>query len=370
MGEGQETVQVGFDANIMLLVNVMAEIRPLLMDEGLDFGNGLTLFCEEKAASREIEEFFQSVGAGQCKTLGRSEWKVPNNRIGLHVFGRYEEERRIYEFLQEDTFTPVIIICGMLPDFLRAGQNLIVLEQGVEIQQAAISQAFQGFCAYIRNNPQLLQRQIRLCKSAEFLRQGGKEPLYISLEAAAEVFCGYFRESHDETQTKEMRISLHQAISQGMGLAECYAEDMESTDFIKKAVENYIDGNSWIRIGSVEEIDGELTKAVERNEAILFDGEFYYLPEKIFRSACELFRNAISVLGVKRALLESGFLCCNDAKEGNFTVKKLLTNVFGYSFRPRFLKIRREFFVSGNSLGLEERRRECTLEISTGNHAG
>lgn len=102
----------------------------------------------------------------------------------------------------------------------------------------------------------------------------------------------------------------------------------------------------------------------------MFDEEFYYIPEKILRKACESFRDSVSILSVKRALFDSGFLCCNDAKEGNYTVKKLLTNAYGCSFRPRFLKIKKEFFISGGSLGLEERRKKCTLEISAENYAG
>ena len=187
---------------------------------------------------------------------------------------------------------------------------------------------------------------------------------------AAEIFCSYFREKHDETQTRELRVILHQAIKQSLELAECYAEDLENADFIKKAIESCVDRNDGIKIGKIDEVEGELAKALQEEEAILFDEEYYYISEKILRKACEFFQDSVSILSVKRALLDSGFLCCNDAKEGNYTVKKLLTNVYGYSFRPRFLKIRKEFFMSGSSLGLEERGRKCTLEISMGNHVG
>ncbi len=372
MGESKETEQIGFgsDAGILLLINIMAEIRPLLIDERLDFQKGLVLFCADNAIGSRTESFFQKIGAAQCKSIGKSEWNIPNNRIGIHNYNRYDEERKVFEFLQNEMFTPVIVICGILPEFMKRGMNLIVLEQGIYTQGPLMLRTFKDFCDFIRNNPQLLQRQIRLCRSAEFHEQTCKGSLYISLEVAAEVFCIYYRENHDEIQSREMRISLHQAINRGVELAECYAEDLESTDFIKKAVENYIDANAGIQIGKVGEIDGELTKAVQWEEAVLYDDKFYYMPEKILRKACESFRDSVSILSVKKALLDSGFLCCNDAKDGNYTVKKLLTNAYGYSFRPRFLKIRKEFFMSGSSLGLEERGRKCTLAISMENHAG
>lgn len=371
MGESQEIVQVveNSDDAMMVLISVMAEIRPLLQDEELDFEQGFVIFAEDSAVCRQIQRFFKGVGTERCKTVGRSEWKIPNNRIGLHQYSLYDKEKEIFEFLYSENFTPIVLSNGMIPDFLKEGFNLIIFEQGIT-RPSLLLHAFQEFCNNIHTNPVLLQRQIRLCRTSEFFKDDCENPFYLSMESAAEVFCNFYRENHDEAETGKKRLLFHQAIAHHLELAECYTEDLEATDLIKKALENYIDENSWVQIGRVEEIDGELTKAVERDEAILFDGDFYYLPEKIVRSACRPFRNVASILSVKRALLESGFLYCNNAKEGNFTVKKLLTNVFGYTFRPRFLKISKEFFQSNDSLGLEERRRKCTLEISTENHAG
>lgn len=371
MGQGEEIVQVveNSDDAIMVLISVMAEIRPLLQDEGLDFEQGFVLFAEDGVVCRQIQRFFKGAGTEQCKTVGRSGWKIPNNQIGIHQYNLYDKEKDIFEFLYSENFTPIVLSNGMIPDFLKARFNLLIFEQGI-MHPSLLLHAFQEFCNNIHENPDLLQRQIRLCRTSIFFKEDCEKPLYLSLESAAEVFCDFYRESHDESETRQMRWFFHRAIVHHLELAECYAEDLETTDLIKKALENYIDENSWVQIGSVEEIDGELTKAVERDEAILFDGDFYYLPEKIVRSACRSFRNVASILSVKRALLESGFLHCNNAKEGNFTVKKLLTNVFGYTFRPRFLKISKKFFQSSDSLGLEERRKKCTLEISTENHAG
>ena len=373
MGGGKEKVQIentNLENAIMLLVGIMAEVRPILQDEGLDYERGLVIFCENKEIYRQAWGIFQDMGAVKCKSVARKEWKIPNNRMGIYSYNKYDSEKGIFQFLQEEGFSPVLMAFGMAPDYLRREQNIIVLRLGTDMQEAQILHTFQGFCSNIRNNPDLIQRQIRLCRSAEFLQQACGEPLYISLGTAAEIFCSYFREKHDETQTRELRGILHQAISQSRELAECYAEDLESTGFIKKALENYIDGNGCIQIGKIDEIEGELAKAVQEEEAVLFDEEFYYIPEKILRKACESFRDSVSILSVKRALFDSGFLCCNDAKEGNYTVKKLLTNAYGCSFRPRFLKIKKEFFISGGSLGLEERRKKCTLEISTENYAG
>lgn len=372
MGESQENVQIEltFDDAILLLTGIMAEVRPLLQDERLDFEKGLILFCEDNTICSKVWRFFKDAGNELCKSLRRSEWKIPNNKIGIHIYNQYDKEMEAFEFFQNDLFTPIIVVCGMIPECLKRNTNLIVFENVMNMQQSETLQVLRDFCEYVHANPTLLQRQLRLCKSSDFFQQSHENPLYISMETAAEIFCCYYRESHDEVRTRQQRLFFHHAIIHHLELAECYTEDLESVDLIRKVIENYIDGNSVVQIGKVSEIDGELTKAVEREAAILYDEKFYYIPEKILRYACEPFQNVASVLSVKRALLESGFLCCNDGREGNFTVKKLLTNVYGHSFRLRFLKIRKEFFLSDNSLGLEERRQKCTSEILMENHVG
>lgn len=80
--------------------------------------------------------------------------------MGIYSYNKYDAEKGIFQFLQEEGFSPVLMAFGMAPDYLRKEQNLNVLRLGRDMQ---------------------------------------------------------------ETQTRELRGILHQAINQSRELAECYA---------------------------------------------------------------------------------------------------------------------------------------------------
>ena len=65
---------------IMLLVGIMAEVRPILQDEGLDYERGLVIFCENKEIYRQAWGIFQDMGAVKCKSVARKEWKIQIGR--------------------------------------------------------------------------------------------------------------------------------------------------------------------------------------------------------------------------------------------------------------------------------------------------
>lgn len=64
----------------------------------------------------------------------------------------------------------------------------------------------------------------------------------------------------------------------------------------------------------------------------------------------------LSHIQIKKILRDEGILVCNQTGNTNFTVKKVLVNKNGQSFRERFIKLKKEFFVSRDGLYLEERK--------------
>lgn len=373
MGEGEKTVQVTikFGGDIFLLLNVLSEIRPLLIDADLDFESGIIIFCEDGRKVVELQKSMINAGAEYVKNLGKNDSKIRNNQIGLHVYFKYDREADIIDFLKNDGFTPVILLGGVMPELLQEWSNVIVFERDMDIQMLRVLENFQRFVAYAHKNSNAIQKALKLFQTSEiFLQNTSNSMFHISLEAAAEIFCNYYREGHTELKTVQKRRNLSQEIVHVMGISEIYAEKFDSCDMVRKAVLNYVDENLQIQIGKVDDIDGAMTKAIEREEAILLDTEYYFIPEKILRCACESFRDVASILSVKKALWEEGHLCCNGTKEANFTVKKTVINAYGQCFRPRFLKMRRDFFESQDSLGLQERRNICTAEALADSHVG
>ena len=166
----------------------------------------------------------------------------------------------------------------------------------------------------------------------------------------------FIRETADGLDTEIRKKGMKRKIARLEKLADICSETCEALEPVRKAVYRYLDDHPEVRIGKEDELEGGLLEAIQREEAILWDEAHYFIPETVLRSACAPLLKTVSFPAIKRELHETGILSCNDGKRMNFTTKKLLTDVYGQSFRARFLKIKREFFQTEVSFGLEEKR--------------
>lgn len=362
--EKSEQMNLRIGGDMLLLINIMAEIRPFLLDAGLDFQGGIFIFCEDNQDMLRWRKELMDAGAECIKNLGKSNWKIRNNQVGFHLYGKYDKEADIANFLEENGFTPVVLSGGMVPEVLQEWPNRFVFESGAKIYGAIAQNDFQKFRSYAHTNPHALQKDVKLFRSSAFYARNKRIPsLWTGLRVAADVFFNCYRELYSEEETGRKHSGLVRAINYCKKTAENYLEEFDSCDLIRQALETYLDGNPQIQIVNAANIDGVLTESIRREEAVLFDENFYFIPEKILRCACEPFGDIASILSAKRALYDEGYLCSNAVKGGNFTVKKTLVNAYGQCFRPRFLKIKKEFFATAESLGLQERRPKCIVEI-------
>lgn len=372
MGLCEENEQI--DDDFMLLLNVMAEIQPFLSDVGLMLRHGAVLFIEDYKSCNKVEKKFEDMGAILCNKVGSNKLEVPNYLLGLHIYSRADKEEAVEKFLSEKEFLPVLVTYGVIPDFIKNCMEVVPLYGKRGTLGPEILEEFQFFRYFAHQNPDILQRELRLFLTSEIYQQSEEDSaLNLALEATVAVFCCIYRNSHTERETEQRRTQLRRAILNFVNLATEFAEDFEIVDIVKKAVEKYLDETPDIFVCRCDDIGGEETEAIKKSEAILFDEHWYYIPEKILRQACEPMLAAVSFPFMKRKLCEAEILHSNDTANGNFTVKKLITNVFGYTFRERFLKIQRTFFAPMGGLALEERRgtntqAETRIGLEEGRH--
>lgn len=360
--EGNEHVET-LNNDFLLLLNVMAEMRPFLKDERLALRNGIVVLAEDRSDFVNIENKLLDAGGIMCKKIGKSTPNVLNHLIGIHEYSRFDKAEAILQFLAEEDFTPILLTCGLIPDYLDNGIVVIPIFEGKNIQVQKTIQELQNFRQYAHRQPEILQRELKLFVTSDvYMRNEGGSSLNIVLEATVAVFCAIYRSDHTEQETEKRRTQLRKVISYYVNLTEEQGEEYEVLDAIKKSVENELDANPQILISPCDEIEGEIVKALGNSDVILYDEDWYYFPEKIMRQACKPLSEIISFLSLKRELYEAGMLYCNNVTAGNYTVKRMLTNSFGYTFRARFLKIRKDFFVPLGGLGLEERKRKCIWE--------
>lgn len=361
---GKKISEVGTSASALFLVDIMAEIRPLLEDAGLMQPGGLIVFSKNIGNISEIKRFFRRVGAVQCEKLTVSEGAIPNNKIGFHVHQKYDKEEPLLKFLAEGEFTPAVLIHSFIPEHLKESGHLIVLEGEVDFEDEDI-QAGKSFKEFIHQKPEFLENSIKYFKNSEFyMRHKWDEETDIALEASAKIYGDFYRLEHTEAEAEKLHSCFRNMIGVLLEREERFSGEWDVLDAVKKVVENYLEENQQIEIGSKDAVEGKLAEANQKQQAILWDDEFYYFPEKVFRYACGSLLEMVSFLEIKREMAAQGVLRCNKISDGNYTVKKTIINAYSCEVRQRFIAIRREFFDREGALTLAERREtSCALEL-------
>ena len=358
--------------DMLLLFSILAEIRPVLKYTGIKLRSGVILFAEEQECLDNLLYGLEETEAVICKTFGKNMQGMPNNAVFVHRLHRYDKEQDIREFLETDMFMPVIALYGIVPRFLREESNFLAFPFVTREEVLEAKEEIDACRTYLRQNPDVLQRTLCLAKTSRIVMQNRWESLlFTALEISVKVYCTFYRGQHNEIETEQKWKQLRAVIRRYLNLAEKYRDISGIPDVVKKAVCQYMDENTTIFVGHVSQIEGDFNMAVMQGNAVLYDGSWYYFPEQLFRSACQTLLDAVAFPAIKNALYEEGVLYCN-ATEGNYTVKKLFTNAYGKSFRLHFLKLKKVFFETYDSLGFEERKGAecCTLAISTEKHAG
>lgn len=342
---------------ILTLTLVVVEIHPLLQEEGLGLKNGLIFLTEERSKCELIQEKLTMLGAVFCKSFSRTKM-LRNYQMGFRKYSHYDKESEILDYLEPGKFVPCLLVTGFIPDFLRGEKNLVPFEKvGFDVDK--IMNDLQGFRQFARTNPDRLQYVIRRFKTSQiYLERNGESEMQMVMILAASVFCDYYRDRSDELRTRLKRQKFREAILSYIKLVEKYT-DCDALDATKKSLEQYVEQHQEIMICRISEIGGKETEAIKERKIILFDDSDYYIYEGLLRKACENLLELVSFPNIKKQLYEEGVIRCNYIGGNNYTVGKVLTNSYGQSMRERFLAFRKEFFMTTDSLGLEERRGEC-----------
>ena len=286
------------------------------------------------------------------------------------LFQRYEREPDVFEFLDDDMAMNTLIVSTYLPDYLierYSGEWLVFGEEHVISDgKHQIYDQMSELALYIHENSALVYRELRLfSEEANNYAQcyaGGK--LWLMLKAAVLVWCTFFRETHTEEETLYERQRLNELVDYFTELPERFSSFDEIGETVGTLLMNYVNEQSDIIVGDADNVDSKLAEALQNKRGILEKGDFYYVPEEVLRSACKPIENVISFLKVKRSLYDEGHLVCNNVCGGNYTTKLLVTNVYGYTCRPRFIKLTKDLVESATSIGFNRREDDqCMLEM-------
>lgn len=352
MGESKEKGQL--DASeILLQVGIMAEIYPFMIDGYVELRRGLILYVESQAKCDNVLRYLKGMGAVMINSLKKKRFKVPNYVPGVHLYNLYDKGENIEAFLNCEGIFPVLIVHSIVPESLRGISNLLPLEMDESLRTEEILGELKKVRIYVRQAPELVQSEMAKFATSKFeILNRECSPLRRALAASIAVYCKFYRDSHTEIETNQKYLELHKYVKNVERLSQTYSKEINDIEGLKNVIKNYVKRNENLRIGNINELEGDLLRAIQNESAILYDSQYYYMPDQILRESCDEILSEYSILNIKSALQREGFLICNNCRERNYTVKKILTSVYGHSFRKHFLKISRSFFENVGEIGL------------------
>lgn len=132
--------------------------------------------------------------------------------------------------------------------------------------------------------------------------------------------------------------------------------DPEISDAVWETFVGYPDRHTEVSVCGKDGLEGRPRVQFENGKCILYDEQFYYLPDELMRDICRALTRYTGYIFIKDALYRDGILLCNSNMHRNYTVKKVFYDAFGRMFRKRVLILKKELFVPWGSPTPEERR--------------
>lgn len=341
---------------ILKLLALSAQVYPLLKAQGLAVSGGILLVGETREACDACVETLQGIKAVKVSFKRGEEAKWRNYQMYFVAHTRWTKIDQILEFVEDDGSLRVVVANGIAQEQLEdlfLGRT-IVLSEGDMGMEAGEEFPVDEVVQYIRLSASVVYRELRLF--AKHLKDSGQWETETTvskmLKATAMIWLLFYCETHTEEQTSYERQRIFEHIDYVVSISEQGSALDGIAENVASMLQKYVVSHADVVLGRADCVESELFKAIQRRTGIVEKGEFYYVSETLLKRACKEVEDDVSFLTIKRELAEEGYLVINGRGEGNYTTKLLLTNAFGYTFRVRFLKLRKELFENTTSLGL------------------
>lgn len=355
--------------DILKIIGIYASARFILHIAQVDFDKGLIMLVEE---SEHIPAFTKALteelGAVIVKNINSKKILAPNNRTIVHVYHKYDSREAVFRFMEAEEFFAVLVVGGVIPEDIGEAAYILKVEHTLFTgfsSDHCIQEELKSVASFVKNNASIVRKELSLLKTSErFIHsENNGSAFWVGLMAAESIYKLYFRDTHTEYDTLLKEERLCEAINRCVLKARELREKEDVVDAVKKVVFDYLMDHADIICGSVDKIEGDLNVKLKNGLAILYDSNFYFVPEALFKYACSSLLQSVSFTEIKRQLKENDIIVCYNTNMTNFTVKKVLITSYGEKVRDRYLKIRKEFFCTYEGLELKDRGENlCTSE--------
>ena len=123
----------------------LAFVREPIKFYGYGMDKGIILIADDDESALVIKSMLEAhLDAVGMKLRGRKESQPLNYQMGVHVYNRLDDERKLLDFLEEQEFLPVVITGGLISGGKRLCIQMCVGGSWIYDSRSAV----QGICCF------------------------------------------------------------------------------------------------------------------------------------------------------------------------------------------------------------------------------
>lgn len=332
---------------VLKMVSSLAFTRTAMEYYGVRLDKGIALIADDDEMASLLEmtlcEGFDAVRI----EFGRGKNVQPlNYQCGVKVYDLHDKEEKILEFLRETSFLPVVIVGGIVPKFMVQKAYLFRCSASVgEVQ--FVAELYAQFREWFMKNPQNVQEIIESVKKEKIGQVKNGMEGYISIQKCVVVTCFLWDvtmailgipEDERKKEAENYLLNMIRAINN----MEEYGEDCDVYDAVRLCIRDSVMKEKYCVV------DVKCVQVYNPN-TILYDDDYYYIPDKMLQHMCEGILRCVSFLQLKKEMADIGMIKCGEGTK-NYTVKKMISLS---RERKRFIKIPKDYLLDDTGLGLE-----------------
>lgn len=333
----------------------LAFVREPIKFYGYGMDKGIILIADDDESALVIKSMLEAhLDAVGMKLRGRKESQPLNYQMGVHVYNRLDDERKLLDFLEEQEFLPILITGGLVPKFL-VGRGYafrcVLAEAGFMTAEAQ----YKEFVASIKQDIPAAVKLIQGASKVPHVLVTGDEQ-YGRYEKVVKnlltIMCLYKQIYETAGASEEKLAKTDQVFKTKMmdaiGAMDCYEGEYDVQNAVRECFLRQA------KRGKVRLVPVGIRSAVDEAENhILYDDNFYYVADPTLRKICAPLLETVSFVQLKNEMAFSGMVDCNDGSLKNFTKKKLIWRSYDQPERIRLIWIKKESLMTDEGLLLE-----------------
>ncbi len=356
MGKGDQKGEL--NEALLELFAITIELHPVMQAYNLGIRGGTIFLLENIKEFDTIQNHLQKAGIKITKITNPASLETTTNGLCVYNYNLYDKPQNILQFLNSKSRAiPSVVVLNAMPVCLQDASNVIPFSRINPGNHTGNKQMnAKQFIEYARLNPKWLCDTLKSFHSCKVYEENDSESsLIIALKTSAYLFANFYRLSNSESETNFLLQHLIDNIKYFEDVIDTYTTDVDILFAFRKIFKKYVNSNHEIIVADLDNINGMAYEALTKDFAIVYDEDYYFIPEFLLKKACEPLKTVVSFLNIKKMLYQENVLSTNTNEAGGYTVKKVIVSSYGIIVRPRFLKIRRDFFTSVSEPNVEEK---------------